>query len=241
MFLFFAILSVLAWVLFKNKKSLFRLSVLLILLLAYLFSNKALFYFVAKAWEFPLSNLHTLPHYHYGVVLGGYSNYDYSTKRFMLNPSGDRLFQACLLLQAGKIDTLIISGGFGNLKHGDYVESTLSKQYLGYMHIDTARIICEDRSTSTYQNIVFTKQVLFSRHYTDTALLISSGFHLRRAMATGYKQGLKAKALSCDILARPANYNFSFFFVPESYVWHYWEVFFHEWIGCVYYKFKAYA
>lgn len=59
--------------------------------------------------------------------------------------------------------------------------------------IEEARIMMEDKSTTTHENIVFSKELI-----PDTAasgLIVSNDFHIYRAVEIAKKEGLDMKGL----------------------------------------------
>ncbi len=62
--------------------------------------------------------------------------------------------------------------------------------------IPQERILIEDRSTNTYENIVFAKSLLGELH--QPVWLVTSAIRMPRAMAVAARQGLQAVAYPCD-------------------------------------------
>lgn len=86
---------------------------------------------------------------------------------------------------------IIVSGGQGK---GEYITEALAmKNYLMSHGIDKSLIISEDRSTNTYENFLYTKELLdkavVREHYIIT--VISNDFHMYRAKYLGEKVGFK--------------------------------------------------
>ena len=80
------------------------------------------------------------------------------------------------LVQYPHVQT-IVSGGQG--KDEDRTEASVMYTYLVDKGIDPKRILLEEQSTSTYENLLFTKQLL-SNELTH-ATIVSNDFHLTRA------------------------------------------------------------
>ena len=72
---------------------------------------------------------------------------------------------------------VIVSGGQG--PDEDRTEASVMQDYLEQHGIDAARIIIEDQSTSTYENLVFSKDLLPKE--TKKITIVSNDFHLKRA------------------------------------------------------------
>jgi uncharacterized SAM-binding protein YcdF (DUF218 family) len=71
----------------------------------------------------------------------------------------------------------VVSGGQG--KDEDQTEASAMYTYLVNKGIEPTRILLEEHSTSTYENLLFTKQLL-SNELTQ-ATIVSNDFHLTRA------------------------------------------------------------
>lgn len=85
---------------------------------------------------------------------------------------------------------LIVSGGQG--MDENHTEASVMKRYLTEQGIEAARILEEDRSTSTYENILFTRELLPDMTHVT---IISNDYHLERAKVLAKRQGLKVDTL----------------------------------------------
>ncbi|MCH7322046.1 YdcF family protein [Solibacillus sp. MA9] len=90
--------------------------------------------------------------------------------------------------------TAIVSGGQGIDE--DQTEASVMYDYLVRAGIDAERILIEDKSTSTYENIKFSKQLLPEN--TTKITIVSNDFHLKRANILAKKLGLDS-----DVIAAP--------------------------------------
>ncbi|WP_208705032.1 YdcF family protein [Lysinibacillus fusiformis] len=72
---------------------------------------------------------------------------------------------------------VIVSGGQG--PDEDRTEASVMRDYLEQNGIDATRIVEEDQSTSTYENLVFSKELLPKE--TKKITIVSNDFHLKRA------------------------------------------------------------
>ena len=96
-----------------------------------------------------------------------------------------RLIQAANYL-AGNPDTkVIVSGGQG----GNEVmpEAAGMKDYLVTIGIDEERILVEDQSSNTYENLVFSGRYLDRQQ--DRVVIVTNNFHMFRAISIAKKQG----------------------------------------------------
>ena len=111
-----------------------------------------------------------------------------------MNQQADRLVQAVALYRAGKAPMLVLSGG-AHPKHRPEAEQM--QQVLQVMGVPGASMVLETRSRTTYDNARFTAGLL-QQHGIQRALLVTSGFHMRRAMATFRAQGIDVEAVPTD-------------------------------------------
>jgi uncharacterized SAM-binding protein YcdF (DUF218 family) len=107
-----------------------------------------------------------------------------------------RLDAAYDYLEANPDVMCIVSGGQGEGE--DIAEATAMKQYLIEKGIDPARILEEDASTNTAENLAFSKQILEEHHLSAEITIITDGFHQYRAHRLAEQLGLHAYAVSCD-------------------------------------------
>lgn len=91
---------------------------------------------------------------------------------------------------------VIVSGGQGSDELVS--EAFAMREYLIANGIDEKRILMEDKSTSTKENFLFTKQLLdslFDKPYTT--VFATNDFHCPRAGFYAAKAGLDAQPLAC--------------------------------------------
>lgn len=100
-----------------------------------------------------------------------------------------RLKKALELYKSGYASYIIVSGGQG--KDEVYPESTVMKNWLVSHGISDTRIIEENKSTSTFENLKFSKKMM-DINYLKTALIISNNFHIYRSLRISKILGMKA-------------------------------------------------
>ncbi|MCR2821305.1 YdcF family protein [Lederbergia panacisoli] len=87
---------------------------------------------------------------------------------------------------------LILSGGQG--PDEDITEAEAMRRYLAENGIDEDRLILETASTSTYENIQFSKKLLPASIHSVT--IITSDYHLARAREIARKLDLESDAVA---------------------------------------------
>jgi len=102
---------------------------------------------------------------------------------------------------------IIVTGGLGN--RASITEAEAMSRYLIARGIPPDRILLEDRSTTTYENLVFANEILSAR-FPDgfRSVLITNDFHIYRAVGTARQAGLDPNRLGAptDWVTQPVNY-----------------------------------
>lgn len=106
-----------------------------------------------------------------------------------------RLDEAIKYYNLNKDTNIIVSGGLG--KDAVTTEADAMKKYLIIQGVDESKIIEEDKATTTLENLVFSKDILEKRNDEDEkVLIVTSDFHLPRAMIIGDILGLDNEGLA---------------------------------------------
>ncbi|MDR0841396.1 MAG: YdcF family protein [Christensenellaceae bacterium] len=93
-------------------------------------------------------------------------------------------------------DTIaIVSGGQGS---GESIsEAEAMRRYLVRHGIQENRILLEDKSTSTYENFLFSKEILTAHlGESPTVAFVTTGFHVYRAGRVAAMQGIPAQGIA---------------------------------------------
>lgn len=108
-----------------------------------------------------------------------------------------RLEAACRVLQAHPDFPCIVTGGQGPGE--DCTEALAMRDWLVEQGIDSQRIYLEDRSTNTWQNLSFAKEILMDNHLPQTVLVVSDRYHLFRCSRIAKRLHLPCSCLPCSI------------------------------------------
>ena len=103
-----------------------------------------------------------------------------------------RLDTAAKYLKEHPDTTAIVSGGQGS--NEIISEAQGMKEYLCRLGIPEERILMEDRSTSTAENLLFSARLMENKD--DATVIVTNDFHLFRALQLAKKQGYRAEGLS---------------------------------------------
>ena len=104
-----------------------------------------------------------------------------------LNQQADRLVHAVALYKAGKAPVILVTGGSAQ---GDRSEAQVMRDILEVMGVPRGVILMEERSRNTHDNAVYSTELLQQRELRRI-LLVTSAFHMRRALALFEGRGLE--------------------------------------------------
>lgn len=105
-----------------------------------------------------------------------------------------RLEAAGVYLQANPEVSCIVSGGKGEGE--DISEAQAMQTYLLAKGISTERILLEDRSTDTQENLQFSKEILNEKGLPNRITIVTDGFHQYRAHRMAEEMGLESWSVS---------------------------------------------
>ncbi|MCG8582054.1 MAG: YdcF family protein [Bacteroidales bacterium] len=228
-------------IIFKSRR-IKKLAYILATIVFLFFSNTYIFQKVLKAWEYPAESLQTEQYITKPiVVLGGLSNYEDSIHRIHFKEASDRLLQAILIHRMNAERPIIISGGSAEIYFEERPEADYLHEYLINIGIDSTKILFEKQSRNTYENALYTADLLDSMSIKKDISLITSAFHMKRAKACFEKQGFKVDAISTHIMSnhqalKPADY-----FLPSLSTLQLWPLLIKEWMGILIYKMKGFV
>jgi uncharacterized SAM-binding protein YcdF (DUF218 family) len=217
----------------KRRKKLLVVSLGLLFLLSNNFLVNELFLLYETPADKNLENK-----YEVGLVLGGFSKMDTSLGRTIFFESNDRLMQAIKEFKTGRVNKLMISSGNAQIFENDLKEADAVKMYLNSIGIDDSKLIIENQSRNTFENIKFSKHILDSIGGQYPVLIFSSAWHLPRVRI------FTEHTMNSDFY--PTNYisdkkrdfSPSNLLVPSASALSHFELLMKEWVGYIFYKLK---
>lgn len=144
----------------------------------------------------------TLPVCDAVVVLGGALDPSPNeVAQLHLTIAADRIITALEMIRLGKAPVLV-SGGSGNEMDGEMkIEGDLFKQALIERHIPVPEIISLGMCLDTHHEAERTRALVKERGW-KRVLLVTSAFHLPRAVATFRGVGVEVVPVPCNFLSR---------------------------------------
>ena len=156
---------------------------------------------------------------------------------YELNRGGDRFVETAILARRFPEAKIVVSGGVGTLVLEGLGDAETAPKLFAALGIAPDRLILEKNSRNTYENALFTKQ-LVTPEPGETWLLVTSAFHMPRSM------GLFRK-VSFPVLPWPVDYRTSgeegigFLRDSPADALHATTTAIREWCGLIAYKFTG--
>ena len=103
----------------------------------------------------------------------------------------DRLWKAARLYHRGVAPRIIVSGGtFSSIEGEPQSESAVMRMFLKDLGVPNEAIIEESKSLNTMENVAFVRELVGDK----PVALVTSAFHMPRALRIAREAGLKASA-----------------------------------------------
>lgn len=185
----------------------------------------------------PLENRYAVPDaevvaQHAGViVLGGALEHPASWQthgQVPLGQSAERMTVPVGLIHRHAHLQLVFSGGEGRLLATGVTEGQLAQQFYQEQALDMARVTIEKGSRTTRENAQRVAQTLGERCRSERWLLVTSAWHMPRAVP-------EFEAVGCRVTPYPVDYrtgdatDWNAYHLAESLMR--WQVALHEWLG----------
>ncbi|MEG1936787.1 MAG: YdcF family protein [Rikenellaceae bacterium] len=227
----FLLLGIGLFVKSKNTRKTIGVIALFIVLI---FSNEPLYRYSQHLYIG--NNLSTIKQHHtykYGVILGGYANFDRKRERVELSGNADRLIDAVQLYKKGVIQKIIPTGDLSS--PGEIMNKDLLVSYICGLGVDSSDIIIEPYAKVTKEHPQCLINLL-SRDSLDAEpfLIITSAAHMKRSLACFKNNGLTPDYYSVDTNIDPNRYRWWRYVLPNFNLFSDWFELFHEWIGLLF-------
>ena len=155
-------------------------------------------------------------------------------KQVNLNSSAERLVESVMLINKYPSARIIFSGGSGSINKNEPSHSDVAKKFYNNMNIPFSRIIYEQKSRNTYENILYSKKIAKPKK-NEIWLLVTSASHLNRSIAI-------AEKLNWEFIPYPTDFNSSkkfYFKISLNFLSNFnnFQKSSHEWVGIIAYYF----
>jgi uncharacterized SAM-binding protein YcdF (DUF218 family) len=133
------------------------------------------------------------------IILGGAIDQDASAARGSteMNGASERMTAAVELARRFPKARVVFSGGSGSLMEASVSEAPVAGEWLQRFGVAADRITLESESRSTEENAVFSRRILMPKP-GERWLLVTSAYHMPRAMGTFRAAGFDVEAYPVD-------------------------------------------
>ena len=134
------------------------------------------------------------------IVLGGGFEGAVNLARggYELNASGDRFVETAILARQYPQARIVVTGGTGTMMLEGEGDADTAPRLLMALGVEQERLVLENHSRNTYENALFTRQMVEPKP-NETWLLVTSAFHMPRSVGLFRKAGF-------DVTPWPADY-----------------------------------
>ena len=214
--------------------------------LALFFSNKWVVNELMLWWEQPPTPFASVQvgQYPVAVVLTGATKSNKSpSDRLYYERGVDRILYAIRLYREGKVKKILISGSelptFMAVPNRDAQPRSMAETAL-MAGVPQADILLEPASLNTHENAKLSAPILRQQFPGQKILVVTSGFHLKRALACFRQQGLTVDGFGADYFSEDRSPSPSLLLVPSTDALKYWDVLVKEWVGYLTYRWMGY-
>lgn len=169
------------------------------------------------------------------VVLGGSFESGLISKernQVLLNSSAERLTKALEIYNKNPRVLILFSGFSNEFKQEGWSESEIAKKFFLDQGIKIDNLILENQSRNTYENIIFSKDII--KKYPGTWGLITSANHMPRSFFGFKKQGIILEPINVDYKTGNGRIFWINFDIEKGI--RNWSIILHEITGLIYYK-----
>lgn len=234
---FYILLLLLAAYLLRSKHRTRNTLLVTAVAFALFFTCRPIYNLVSNIWADGLTTeIKPGTTYHYGIVLGGFGEWDEERNRPDFSKHVDRLLEGIQLYHKGAIKTIILASDGSNRIPDDPDDQSGNpigmRKYIERLGVAPTDLILENKATTTRENAQFLLEQLGDSLKSARPLLITSAEHMRRAVMTFEQAGIPVDAYSTDCIIKEKK--------PKSLfsltVMNNWPSLLHELIGYLYYR-----
>ena len=151
------------------------------------------------------------------------------TNDYVLGGGSERIIKGLEFLKQKPEGKIIFTGFSGKLFHKGLSEAEIIEQLIKALNTDSTNILFEKRSRNTFENAVYSKEIM-NRLQIKKWGVVTSASHMKRAIATFKKQNPEIKLESIPVDFRTSN---SIYWGPGNMQdsLNFWRIYIHETIG----------
>ena len=153
---------------------------------------------------------------------------------YSLGGGSERLFKGLEFIRKKPQGTIIFTGFSGKLFHEGLSEAEIIEKLVKALNVDSTNILFEKRSRNTFENALYTKEII-SDFQNKKWGIVTSASHMKRAIATFNK---KSSEISFDPIPVDFQTKNSIYWGPGNIQssLDFWRIYMHETVGYWVYK-----
>lgn len=198
--------------------------------LLYFFSNRFTADTMARIWDVSLYQP-SAKTYSCVVLLGGFVTEDESGQGYF-NWAADRYTQATKLLANHTASHLLFSGGSSDIYPDGFSEAGFVKAELKKQNFADSLILLDGKARNTAENAIFAKQLLKQANLKPPYLMVTSAFHMRRAMLIFKRAVINVVPYTSNNMA-PIRHIYLKDFLPDVDAISQWNIYIKEMVGYI--------
>ncbi|WP_448518989.1 YdcF family protein [Rhodoflexus sp.] len=233
------------WALLTRSAKLRQRLLIVVAVAFWFFGNPWVANEVLLRWEIAPTPFAAIPQdkYEVAIVLMGMTQDSKSPKdRVYFMRGADRLLYAIRLYKEGKVKKIIISGAYIDKLAAVHAEGANNVTTLCRMAgIPDEDILTEEVSLNTHENALYTAQLLRENGISlKKCIVVTSAFHMRRALLCFQKQGIHAQPFAADFYSEDRFFDIARLLVPSAAAIDRWNILLKEWTGIIVYRLAGY-
>ena len=235
---FYLLLLLLAAYLFRRKQRTRNTLLVTAVAFALFFTCRPIYNLASQLWSsgFP-TEVEKGKTYHYGIVLGGFGEWDEERDRPDFSKHVDRLLEGIQLYHKGAIKKIILASDGSNRIPDDPDEQSGNpigmRKYIERLGVAPTDLILENKATTTRENAQFLLEQFGDSLKSERPLLITSAEHMRRAVMTFEQAGIPVDPYATDCIIKEKGKRKTWFSLT---VMTNWQSLLHELLGYIYYS-----
>jgi uncharacterized SAM-binding protein YcdF (DUF218 family) len=174
------------------------------------------------------------------VLLGGGINGGSDDGAPSIGHAADRALHAARLYRAGRVRYILISAGNLPWLRSRVPEAEQIASLLNEWGVPNEALIIEGQSRNTYENAQRSKPI-WDAHGFRSGLLVTSAFHMPRALAVFRRAGFAVEPAPADFQVGPVLEGGPLALIPDAGALAASSTAFKEWLGFFVYRFRGWA
>ncbi|MEB0279869.1 MULTISPECIES: YdcF family protein [unclassified Mucilaginibacter] len=192
------VFCLLLYALFAKNRGRKRKVLIFAIVMFWFFGNRFTVNLMASIWDIE-PNQASAQQYSAAILLGGFVS-EGKNGEGHFNAAAGRYSTAVKLLEQGTAKHLLFSGGNADINPDGFTEAGFVAQQMKKTGIADSLVLLDSKARNTMENAAFSKALLQKAGLKPPYLLVTSAYHMRRAMLIYKKAGLVVVPYPCDYI-----------------------------------------